>query len=125
VTVDSAPPDAVHDLAGTAPGGEQLLQCAYGTRDRAQRFYRDQVRDRLLPAMVEFVGRMETVFIATADAGGECDASLRTGPAGFIQVLNERRLAYPEYRGNGVLASLGNVAENPHTGLLMVDLCGI
>lgn len=121
MTVHSAPPDAVHDVGRVGSGGEQLLQCAYGSRDRAQRFYRDQVRDRLLPAMVEFVGRMEMVFVATADGGGECDASLRTGPAGFIQVLDHQRLAYPEYRGNGVLASLGNVSENPHIGLLMVD----
>lgn len=114
VTVD-------HDLARTGFAGEHVLQCAYGTGERARRFYREQVRNRLLPAMVEFVGRMEMVFVATADGLGECDASLRTGPPGFIQVLDPRRLAYPEYRGNGVLASLGNVSENPHVGLLMVD----
>jgi uncharacterized protein len=61
------------------------------------------------------------VFVATADAHGECDASLRAGPPGFLRVLDEHTLAYPEYRGNGVLASLGNLAENPHIGLLMID----
>jgi len=101
--------------------GEHLLQCAYGTRDRAHRFYRDQVLDHLNPAMVEFVGRMELAFVGTADAGGECDATLRAGPPGFLHVLDQRRLAYPEYRGNGVLASLGNISENPHVGLLMID----
>jgi predicted pyridoxine 5'-phosphate oxidase superfamily flavin-nucleotide-binding protein len=101
--------------------GEHLLQCAYGTAERAQRFYRDQVLDHLNEAMIEFVGRMELAFIATADAGGECDSSLRAGPPGFLHVLDERRVAYPEYRGNGVLASLGNISENPHIGLLMVD----
>ena len=53
--------------------------------------------------------------------GGECDASLRAGPPGFIRVLDARTLAYPEYRGNGVHASLGNISENGHVGLLMVD----
>jgi uncharacterized protein len=108
---------------GPRPGsdGEHRLQREWGTRDRADRFYRDQFRDRLLPAMVEFVRRMEMVFIATADAGGDCDASLRAGPPGFLRVLDEGTIAYPEYRGNGVLASLGNLAENPHIGLLMVD----
>lgn len=77
--------------------------------------------DHLNVAMVEFVGRMEMAFVATADADGECDATLRAGPAGFIQVLDRCTLAYPEYRGNGVLASLGNITENPHVGLLMVD----
>lgn len=71
--------------------------------------------------MVEFVGRMEMVFVASSDAHGECDASLRAGPAGFLHVVDERTLAYPEYRGNGVHASLGNISENGHVGLLMVD----
>ncbi|MBO0874009.1 MAG: pyridoxamine 5'-phosphate oxidase family protein [Pseudonocardia sp.] len=79
------------------------------------------MRDRLLPAMIEFVARMEMAFVATSDSGGDCDSSLRSGPPGFIQVLDERHLAYPEYRGNGVHASLGNISENPHVGLLMVD----
>jgi hypothetical protein len=97
------------------------LQCAYGSQDRAARFYADQVRDRLLPTMVEFIARMEMVFVATSDAHGECDSSLRAGPPGFLRVLDERHLAYPEYRGNGVHASLGNIRENPHVGMLMVD----
>lgn len=71
--------------------------------------------------MIEFVGRMEMVFVASADAHGECDASLRAGPPGFLRVVDERTLAYPEYRGNGVHASLGNISENGHVGLLMVD----
>jgi uncharacterized protein len=101
--------------------GEHELQAAFGTEARADRFYDDQVRDRLLPAMVEFVGRMEMMFLSTSDAHGECDASLRAGEPGFVQVLDERHLAYPEYRGNGVHASLGNIAENGHVGILMVD----
>jgi len=113
----------VDQVDADRPGsrGEHFLQCAFGTHDRASRFYRDQVLDHLNGAMAEFVGRMEMAFVATSDAHGECDATLRTGPAGFIQVLDRRKLAYPEYRGNGVLASLGNITENPHVGLLMVD----
>jgi predicted pyridoxine 5'-phosphate oxidase superfamily flavin-nucleotide-binding protein len=101
--------------------GEQLLQAAYGTTVRADRFYQEQVLDHLNPKMAEFAGRMEMAFVATSDASGECDCSLRTGPAGFLQVLNEQTLAYPEYRGNGVLASLGNISENARIGVLMVD----
>lgn len=108
---------------GTLPGsaGERALQCAYGTEANAARFYADQVRDRLLPSMAQFIDRMEMVFVATADARGECDASLRAGPPGFLRVLDQHTLAYPEYRGNGVHASLGNISENGHVGLLMVD----
>jgi hypothetical protein len=101
--------------------GEHGLQERLGTTERADRFYDDQVCDRLLPRMIEFVDRMSMVFVATADAHGECDSSLRAGPEGFVAVLDDRHLAYPEYRGNGVMASLGNITENPHVGLLMLD----
>ena len=43
------------------------------------------------------------------------------GPPGFLQVLGERTLAYPEYRGNGAHASLGNIQENPHLGIMLID----
>jgi predicted pyridoxine 5'-phosphate oxidase superfamily flavin-nucleotide-binding protein len=101
--------------------GEHELQSRYQTQDRARRFYRQQVLDRLNERMVEFIGRQEMVWIATADAHGECDCSFRAGPPGFVQVLDDRTVWYPEYRGNGVMASLGNIAENPHVGLVFLD----
>jgi hypothetical protein len=101
--------------------GEHELQERYGTADRADRFYDQQVIDHLNERMREFVSRQEMVFVATSDANGECDSSFRAGPPGFIQVLDDKHLAYPEYRGNGVLASLGNIHENAHIGLLVVD----
>jgi hypothetical protein len=101
--------------------GEHVLQERYGTTERASKFYRDQLCDQLTSRMIEFIGRMEMAFIATSDADGECDCSFRAGPAGFLRVLDEHTVAYPEFRGNGVMASLGNIVENPHIGILMVD----
>jgi uncharacterized protein len=106
-------------LPGSA--GEHLLQERCGTVDRARRFYATQVLDHLNERMREYVSRQEMMFVATADARGECDCTFRAGPPGFVLVLDERRIAWPEYRGNGVLASLGNVMENAHVGLLFVD----
>jgi predicted pyridoxine 5'-phosphate oxidase superfamily flavin-nucleotide-binding protein len=106
-----------------APGslGEHVLQERYATKDRADNFYERQMLDRLNGAMREFIGRQEMVFIATSDSKGNCDCSLRAGLAGFVRVLGESALAYPEYRGNGVLASLGNIHENPRVGMMFVD----
>jgi predicted pyridoxine 5'-phosphate oxidase superfamily flavin-nucleotide-binding protein len=101
--------------------GEHQVQQRMGTAERADRFYADQVLDRLNPRMAEFVARQEMFFLATADRHGECDNTFRAGPPGFLHVLDDATLAYPEYRGNGVHASLGNIEENPHVGLLMVD----
>jgi uncharacterized protein len=110
-------------IPGTMPGsrGEHDLQELYGTRARAEAFYQKQMLSYLNPQMRAFIARQEMFFLATADGHGECDVSFRAGEAGFVHVLNETILVYPEYRGNGVLASLGNVAENPHAGLLFLD----
>ncbi|WP_329389857.1 pyridoxamine 5'-phosphate oxidase family protein [Streptomyces sp. NBC_01351] len=101
--------------------GEHHLQQQLGTADRAARFYDQQVRSCLTPAMRGFIARQAMVFLATADSHGECDASFRAGPPGFVHVIDEQTLAYPEFHGNGVLASAGNITENPHLGMLFVD----
>ncbi|MCD9880835.1 pyridoxamine 5'-phosphate oxidase family protein [Streptomyces guryensis] len=101
--------------------GEHRMQRELGTLGRADRFYDEQVLDRLNPQMQEFVARQEMFFLATADSHGECDNTFRAGPPGFLRVLDDTTLAYPEYRGNGVMASLGNIRENPHVGILMID----
>ena len=95
--------------------GEQEIQAQQQSRSRAERFYRRQMRNSLSERMVELIGQQEMVFVATADADGNCDCSPRFGGAGFVLVLDDRTLAYPEYRGNGVFASLGNISENPKT----------
>ena len=101
--------------------GERMLQEQLGTRERADQFYQLQVLDHLNEKMRAFIGVQEWMFVATSDASGACDCTLRAGPAGFVAVLDDQRLAWPEYRGNGVMASRGNIVENPHVGLLFVD----
>jgi uncharacterized protein len=101
--------------------GEHLLQQRYGTAERASQFYDNQVTDWLTPQMIEFIARMEMAFIATSDAAGDCDCSFRAGQPGFLRVLDERTIAYPEFRGNGVMSSMGNISENPHIGLMFID----
>ncbi|MGW7055440.1 pyridoxamine 5'-phosphate oxidase family protein [Streptomyces sp. NPDC054887] len=98
-----------------------MLQDHLGTVQRADAFYDRQVHPRLNETMRDFIGRQSMLFLSTSDARGHCDASFRAGPPGFVTVLDDRTLAYPEYRGNGVMASAGNMAENPHLGLLFLD----
>ena len=89
------------------------------SQTRAQRFYERQMRDSLTTRMVALIRQQEMMFIATANSEGYCDCSPRFGHAGFVCVLDEKTLAYPEYRGNGVYASLGNIKEQPHIGLVL------
>jgi len=101
--------------------GEHRLQKEYGTRQRAAAFYETQLLDHLNEAMRQFIAEREMVFVSTADADGDCDCTFRAGPKGFVHVLDDQTLAYPEYRGNGVMASLGNLVENEHIGMFFVD----
>ena len=101
--------------------GERELQDRLGTRLRADAFQARQTLTHLNDRMRDFIGRQEMMFLATADAAGGCDSTFRAGPPGFVRVLDEEHLSWPEYRGNGVMASLGNVTENGHVGLLFID----
>jgi predicted pyridoxine 5'-phosphate oxidase superfamily flavin-nucleotide-binding protein len=101
--------------------GEHKAQEKFGTVHRARAFYDKQMLNYLNPLMREFIACQEMVFIATADARGACDCSLRAGLPGFVRVLNSRMIAYPEYRGNGVMASVGNIMENSHIGMIFID----
>jgi predicted pyridoxine 5'-phosphate oxidase superfamily flavin-nucleotide-binding protein len=68
-----------------------------------------------------FIERMDMFFLATADAEGHPQCSYKGGAPGFVRVLDERTVAFPNYDGNGMYLSLGNVAVNPHVGMLFID----
>jgi len=101
--------------------GEHLIQKSFNTDKKAFAFYNKQVINELAPLMIKFIEGQEMAFIATSDINGECDCSYRAGPAGFMKVVNNRTIIYPEYRGNGVMASMGNISENKNIGLLFID----
>ncbi|MEJ5999367.1 pyridoxamine 5'-phosphate oxidase family protein [Paucibacter soli] len=63
----------------------------------------------------------DTLFIASGAPDGELDASHRGGPPGFIQLLDARRLRVPDYAGNSMFNTLGNLALDPACGLLVPD----
>jgi predicted pyridoxine 5'-phosphate oxidase superfamily flavin-nucleotide-binding protein len=63
---------------------------------------------------------MDYFFIATADKHGKCDCSFRGGYPS-IKVIDETRLIFPDYPGNGAFQSLGNIIENTYIGILFID----
>jgi predicted pyridoxine 5'-phosphate oxidase superfamily flavin-nucleotide-binding protein len=60
-------------------------------------------------------------FLATATREGYPTCNLKGGPAGFVRVIAPDELAFPDYDGNGMFLSLGNIATNPQIGLLFID----
>jgi uncharacterized protein len=69
----------------------------------------------------EFVARADTFFIASAHPQRGADASHRGGLPGFVRVEGGRRLVWPDYSGNAMFNTLGNLAADPRAGLLFVD----
>lgn len=97
------------------------------TVDELRQLYRhpsDLVRrkkiDRLDDGCRAVIAAAPLVLVATARADGGCEVSPRGGPAGFVQVLDEQRLAIPDLNGNNLLDTITNIVVNPHVGLLFV-----
>lgn len=101
--------------------GEKRLQEEFDTVENALKFYNKRVMSHMIPLMKDFIKKQEMMFISTADAKGECDSSVRFGEAGFVTVVDNHHIIYPEFKGNGVMASMGNMLENPNIGLLFID----
>ncbi|NEW39370.1 pyridoxamine 5'-phosphate oxidase family protein [Nocardia cyriacigeorgica] len=65
------------------------------------------------------IAAADTFFLASADTEGNADASHRGGNPGFLEMLSPTRLRWPDYRGNSMFMTLGNIAVNPRCGILV------
>lgn len=91
------------------------------------------IRPEIAPSLAHFLEIQPFFFIATADEYGHCDASFRgteTAPNSdellpVCKVLNPKTLVFPDYSGNGLYNSLGNILRNPHIGMVFVDFSRI
>ena len=101
--------------------GMRRLQDVRDTRRIADRLNQVTVRTAFTDEDAAFIHRCTMFFVATADAEGRPDCSYKGGLPGFVRVLDERTLAIPDYDGNGMYRTWGNVLVNPHIGLLFLD----
>ncbi len=102
--------------------GNRTLQDAFGSRALADRLEEKLRRDRFNEDDVTFIAAQGFFFLATADADGRPDCSFKGGPPGFARVAAPDQLVFPDYDGNGMFKSLGNIAANPHVGLLFIAM---
>lgn len=101
--------------------GNRKLQARFDTRRLADRMEERIVREYLDENDVAFIARMDMFFLATADADGYPNCSYKGGDPGFVRVVDERTIAFPNYDGNGMYLSMGNALVNPRVGLLFID----
>ncbi len=76
---------------------------------------------RLSDAHRTLISRSDTFFIATMHAESGADASHRGGRPGFVTIKDDRTLLWPDYRGNNMFNTIGNLEADPRAGLLFVD----
>ena len=102
--------------------GNRKLQDAFGSRALADRLDEKLRHDRFTDGDAAFIATQPFFFLATADAEGRPDCSFKGGPPGFARVAAPDLLVFPDYDGNGMFKSLGNIAANPHVGLLFIAM---
>src|ERR1700693_6023231 len=118
-------------VAGQTRGGDAMamyhtgnreLQDRFGARALADRLADKIWRDRFKDTDKAFIETVGFFFLATANSQGEPDCSFKGGAPGFVQVRSPDLLVFPDYDGNGMFKSLGNIRVNPSVGLLFIAM---
>ena len=98
------------------------LQDEHDSRRLADAVARAIVDDELRPEQAGFIGSLDYFFLTTINEKGEPTVSYKGGPVGLAYVVNPRKIVFPNYDGNGMFLSTGNVAATSKVGLLFIDM---
>lgn len=104
--------------------GSRELQDRFDTRRIADRLEQVDLHVAFTEPERELIESAAMFFLATVDADGFPDVSYKGGVPGFVRVVGESTLAFPNYDGNGMYKSLGNALADPRVGLLFVRWTG-
>lgn len=101
--------------------GARDIQDRFDTRRLADAITRTTLHATLTDGDRAFIERMDMFFIATQGANGNLDCSYKGGEPGFVRVIDEHTIAFPNYDGNGQYMTGGNILETGKVGLLFID----
>jgi predicted pyridoxine 5'-phosphate oxidase superfamily flavin-nucleotide-binding protein len=99
----------------------RALQDRFDTRRLADRLAEVKVHNTITPDDRAFIERLDMFFLASVDDEGQPTCSYKGGDPGFVTVIDDTTLAFPNYDGNGMYLSMGNVAATNGVGLLFID----
>lgn len=100
----------------------KALQERFGSRRQYARLEASgKGRDRLGEDEAAFLAERDSFYMATVGAGGWPYVQHRGGPKGFLKVIDERTLAFADFRGNKQYVSAGNLATDDRVALILVD----
>ncbi len=97
------------------------LQEQFDTRRLADRIEETLVHDILTVEEQAYIAARDMFFFATVDANGNVNCSYRGGEPGFVRAVDERTIVFPNYDGNGMFLSMGNVLDAREVGILFID----
>lgn len=101
--------------------GAREVQDRMDTRRLADAITTRTVHSTLNDSDRAFIERMDMFFIATLGADGGLDCSYKGGQPGFVKVVDEETIAFPNYDGNGQYMTAGNIIETGKVGILFID----
>ena len=100
----------------------KAAQTRYGSRESNQRFeISDDPRNQLGELEAEFIQARDSFYMATISENGWPYVQHRGGPAGFLQVLDERTIGFTDFKGNRQYLSVGNLNANARTSIILMD----
>ena len=107
------------DIAATP--SVKAAQAANGATEFWANFHGDRLFDRFTEAETAFIGSRDSFYMATVSETGWPYVQHRGGPPGFLRVLNDKTLAFADFRGNRQYISVGNLTANDRAALILMD----
>ncbi len=102
--------------------GNRQLQDRFDSRRISDRLEEKLMRKEFSADDKQFIEGLPYFFLATADGEGRPDCSFKGGAPGFVRITGPSEIAFPDYDGNGMFKSLGNIVANADVGLLFIAM---
>jgi len=101
---------------------QRTIQREHDSKDLADAVVAAIVSDELQEEQIGFISKLDYFFLSTVNSSGEPTVSYKGGPKGLVNVVNPRKLVFPNYDGNGMFYSMGNATETGKIGMLFIDM---
>jgi uncharacterized protein len=98
------------------------LQERWGSRSTYRRLETGPITNNHLgPEEIAFIEAQDTFFLASINENGWPYIQHRGGPPGFLKILGDQQLGFPDFKGNRQYLSFGNILKNPRVSLFLID----
>ena len=93
----------------------------YGTQHMASNILESVNTSRIYAHLKKIINGCSYFFLATASKDAKVNVNFKGGEKGFVHVIDENTILFPDYDGNGIFHGLNDIMENPNVGMLFID----